>query len=209
MNKSTDQVDGLDVGAAVGTPPEAAVAASRRQVQGWFDRTAPLYVWDVVASPLGPLYVAARDGRLHSVDFGVSEAGFIATLDLRARIERDPEALAHIVAQLRAYFGDAQFQFDLPLDLDQLTPFQQLVLNTVRRIPVGAMWTYGQVAREIGKPKASRAVGQALGRNPVPIVIPCHRVIAGDGRLGGYSGGGGLASKRLLLQLEGALLNGT
>jgi methylated-DNA-[protein]-cysteine S-methyltransferase len=79
------------------------------------------------------------------------------------------------------------------------------VLQTARRIPMGSVWTYGQVARTIGQPKASRAVGQALGRNPIPIVIPCHRVVAADGGLGGYSGGGGLESKRLLLRLEGAL----
>jgi O-6-methylguanine DNA methyltransferase len=216
MNENTERADILDarqtalaVGEAVGSPPEAAIAASRQQVQDWFAQVAPLCQWDVVASPLGPLYVAARDGRLYRVDFEVSEASFVASLDPQARVERDPAALANVRKQLRAYFDDAHLRFDLPLDLDRLTPFQQLVLSTVRRIPVGAVWTYGQVARAIGKPKASRAVGQALGRNPVPIVIPCHRVIAGDGSLGGYSGGGGLASKRLLLQLEGALLNGT
>jgi methylated-DNA-[protein]-cysteine S-methyltransferase len=78
-------------------------------------------------------------------------------------------------------------------------------LQAVRTIPAGTVWTYGQMARAIGNPRASQAVGQALGRNPVPVVIPCHRVIASDGSLGGYSGGGGLASKRLLLNLEGAL----
>ena len=69
----------------------------------------------------------------------------------------------------------------------------------------GTVWTYRQVAEAMGKPKASRPVGQALGHNPVPIVVPCHRVVASDGSLGGYSAGGGLESKRLLLQLEGAL----
>lgn len=193
---------------ALGDPPRAATASSRRRVEAWFAQTAPLCQWDVVESPLGPLYIAARDGRLCSVDFGVSEEDFLAGLDPLARTERNPEALAHIAEQLRAYFGDTRFQFSLPLDLDRVTPFQSSVLTTIRRIPVGMVWTYGQVARAIGKPKASRAVGQALGRNPVPIVIPCHRVIAGDGSLGGYSGGGGLTSKRLLLQMEGVLLNG-
>jgi O-6-methylguanine DNA methyltransferase len=193
---------------ALGDPPEAATAASRRRVEAWFAQTAPLCQWDVVESPLGPLYIAARDGRLCSVDFGVSGEHFLAGLDPLARTERNPEALAHIAEQLRAYFSDTHFQFSLPLDLDRLTPFQSSVLTTIRRIPVGMVWTYGQVARAIGKPKASRAVGQALGRNPMPIVIPCHRVIAGDGSLGGYSGGGGLASKQLLLQMEGVLLHG-
>jgi O-6-methylguanine DNA methyltransferase len=193
---------------ALGTPPAAATVSSRRSVEAWFAQTAPLCQWDVVESPLGPLYIAARDGRLYNVDFCLSEEDFVGKLDPLARTERNPEALAYIAEQLRTYFGDARFQFDLPLDLERLTPFQQRVLTTIRRIPVGSVWTYGQVARAIGKPRASRAVGQALGRNPVPIVIPCHRVIASDGGLGGYSGGGGLASKQLLLQREGVLLHG-
>jgi methylated-DNA-[protein]-cysteine S-methyltransferase len=194
---------------AAGEPSVEAVVSSRRRVEAWFARTAPLCQWDVVESPLGPLYIAARDGRLYSVNFGVGEEDFVGKLDPLARTERNPEALALFAGQLRTYFGDARFQFDLPLDLERLTPFQRHVLTTIRRIPVGSVWTYGQVAREIGKPRASRAVGQALGRNPVPIVIPCHRVIASDGGLGGYSGGGGLTSKQLLLQMEGVLLGGT
>ena len=139
------------------------------------------------------------------LDFGVNQADFLSRLDPLARTERNPVALEPIAAQLRAYFADARTEFDVSLDLDRLTPFQRSVLMTARRIPPGTVWTYGQVAQTIGKPRASRAVGQALGRNPMPIVIPCHRVVASDGGLGGYSGGGGLASKRWLLRLEGAL----
>jgi O-6-methylguanine DNA methyltransferase len=190
----------------VGSPPEAAVARSRRQVAGWFAATAPLLHWDVIDSPLGPLYLAASARGLCNVHFGLSEADFLAELDPLARTERSREALAPIAAQLRDYFGRARDSFDLPLDLGRVTPFQLSVLRAVQTIPIGTVWTYGQMARAIGKPRASQAVGQALGRNPVPIVIPCHRVIAADGSLGGYSGGGGLASKRLLLDLEGALL---
>jgi len=206
--KDTERKQVEQVKAALGEPSVGATASSRRRVEVWFSRTAPQCQWDVVASPLGPLYVAAREGRLYSVDFGVEEEGFLAGLDPLARTERNPQALALFTGQLRAYLSDARFQFDLPLDLERTTPFQRNVLNTIRRIPAGTVWTYGQVAREIGKPKASRAVGQALGRNPVPIVIPCHRVIASDGGLGGYSGGGGLASKRLLLRMEGVPLHG-
>jgi methylated-DNA-[protein]-cysteine S-methyltransferase len=206
--KDTERTQIEQLKNALGAPPKGATAFSRRRVEAWFAQTAPLCQWDVVESPLGPLYMAARSGRLYSVDFGVEEAGFLAGLDPLARTERNPEALAPFAGQLHAYFHDARFQFDLPLDLARMTPFQQNVLTTIRRIPVGTVWTYGQVACAIGKPKASRAVGQALGRNPVPIVIPCHRVIAGDGGLGGYSGGGGVASKRLLLQMEGVLLHG-
>jgi methylated-DNA-[protein]-cysteine S-methyltransferase len=190
---------------AMGTPPEAVVAGSRRRVQGWFAQTAPLIRWDVIPSPLGPLYIATSVAGLCNVDFGVSQAHFLSELDPLARTEQDPVALAPVAGQLLAYFAGTRSRFDIPLDLDRLTPFQQSVLHTARRIPLGTVWTYGQVAQAIGKPQASRAVGQALGRNPVPIVIPCHRVVTSDGELGGYSGGGGLESKRLLLRLEGAL----
>jgi methylated-DNA-[protein]-cysteine S-methyltransferase len=190
---------------AVGTPPEEAVAASRRRVQRWFAQTAPLLRWDVIDSPLGAIYVATSSKGLYKLDFGLNEQAFLSKLPPLARTERDPATLAPIAAQLQAYFTDPQTGFDLPLNLEELTPFQRSVLQTARHIPPGTVWTYGQVARAIGRPKASRAVGQALGRNPLPIVIPCHRVIASDGSLGGYSGGGGLTSKRLLLGLEKAL----
>lgn len=190
---------------AVGTPSEGAVSESRRWVRNWFVQTAPLVQWDVVESPLGPLYIATSERGLCSVGFGVSQADFLSGLDPLARTEQSPPALTPIAEQLQAYFTDARASFDLPLDLGQLTLFQRSVLQAARRIPAGTVWTYGQVAQTIGKPRASRAVGQALGRNPVPIVIPCHRVVASDGSLGGYSGGGGLGSKRLLLRLEGAL----
>ena len=190
---------------AVGSPPEAAVVGSWQQVADWFAGAAPLLEWDVVDSPLGPLYLAASNRGLCNVDFGLSEADFSAQLDPLARTERSPEALASIAGQLRDYFEGSRASFDVPVDLSRVTPFQLGVLQAVRTIPAGTVWTYGQMARAIGKPQASRAVGQALGRNPVPVVVPCHRVIASDGSLGGYSGGGGLASKRLLLDLEGAL----
>ena len=190
--------------AALGAPPAKAVAASRCQVQEWFE-AAPLIEWDVIPSPLGTLYLAANTYGLYSLNFGVSQAEFIGQLDPLARTRRNPAALAPFTAQLRAYFAGERSQFDLALDLRQLTPFQREVLQTACRIPAGSTWTYGQIAQAIGRPRASRAVGQALGRNPVPIVVPCHRVITSTGGLGGYSGGGGLKSKKFLLTLEGAL----
>jgi O-6-methylguanine DNA methyltransferase len=190
---------------ALGEPPEAAVAESRRRVEAWFAETALLLQWDMIDSPLGPLYIAASEHGLCHVDFGVSRADFLSGLDPLARTEQSAPALAPYAEQLQAYFAGERTGFDVPLDLSRLTPFQLSVLQAARRIPAGSVWTYGQVARSIGKPKASRAVGQALGRNPVPIVIPCHRVVASDGSLGGYSGGGGLDSKRWLLHLEGAV----
>ncbi len=189
---------------ALGTLPGEAVLGSRRRVERWFAQTAPLIWWDVVQSPLGPLYLAAGERGLSNLAFGVNRADFVRLVDPLARTERDPAALAAIVAQLQEYFSGARWQFDFDLNLSHSTPFQRRVLQAASRIPWGEVWTYGQVARAIGKPQASRAVGQALGRNPVPIVVPCHRVVASDGGLGGYSGGGGLESKKWLLRLEKA-----
>jgi methylated-DNA-[protein]-cysteine S-methyltransferase len=190
---------------ALGTPSDTAVSASRRRVERWFGETAPLIQWDVIESPLGPLYVAVSAEGLCAVDFGVTATAFLSQLDPLARSERNAATLAPFVTQLRTYFTDPGYRFELPLDLGRLTPFQATVLQAARNIPSGSVRTYGQIAQVIGNPRASRAVGQALGRNPVPIVIPCHRVIASDGSLGGYSGGGGLQSKRFLLGLEGAI----
>lgn len=109
------------------------------------------------------------------------------------------------MAQLREYFAGKRSRFDLPIDLSSLTPFQRQVLAVTQKIPAGQTWSYQQVAKNMARPKSSRPVGQALGHNPIPIIIPCHRVVASDGTLGGYSGGSGLKAKRWLLQHEGAL----
>jgi methylated-DNA-[protein]-cysteine S-methyltransferase len=112
----------------------------------------------------------------------------------------------HLFAIRRAlvdYWRGPRRRFDLPIDLGGVSPFQRRVLRAARRIPAGRVLSYGDLARRIGQPRACRAVGQALGRNPVPIVIPCHRVVAGAGRLGGYVGG--VARKRKLLAIEGAV----
>ncbi len=163
-------------------------------------------------SPLGSLYLAASDHGLCRVSFGISLDDFLSTLaaiqglDSLTCAERDPAALAPIVTQLREYFSGARLSFEASVDLSRLTAFQRSVLEAICGIPAGTVWTYRQVAQAIGKPRAGRAVGQALAHNPMPIIIPCHRVVASDGSLGGYSGGGGLNSKRLLLRLEGVAL---
>ncbi len=190
---------------ALGTPPADEVAESRRRVRGWFEETAPLIVWDAVPSPLGKLYVAATEAGLCAVAFRTTEADFLARLDPLARVERRPDTLAAAVEQLRAYFDTPSRGFDLPLDLSAVTDFQRAALKLVSRIPAGTVWTYGQVAAALGRPRASRAVGQAMAHNPVPIVVPCHRVVGSSGALTGYGGGGGLATKQWLLEFEGAL----
>jgi len=112
---------------------------------------------------------------------------------------------ADIAREMREYALGRRREFNLPLDWSAVKPFQRAVLMAARKIPFGETRSYGWIANEIGNPRASRAVGQALHNNPVPIIVPCHRVLASNGGLGGYAGG--LALKRKLLQLEGAVLN--
>ena len=190
---------------ALGAPEGSAVEQSRRRVAAWFEAKAPLIMWDAVESPLGLIYVAATPEGVSSVMWGVGEADFLSTLDPLARTERDPEALAPAAAQLRAYFEQPTLRFDVPLDLSAASPFHRKALQLIRSIPAGTVWTYKQVAEALGRPAASRAVGQAMARNPVPIIVPCHRVVGSGGSLTGYGGGGGIATKRRLLQMEGAL----
>jgi methylated-DNA-[protein]-cysteine S-methyltransferase len=112
---------------------------------------------------------------------------------------RDDAQWSAVAKQLREYFDGKRRDFDIPLDVDG-TEFQTKVWAALRKIPFGQTASYAEIARQIGKPKAMRAVGMANGRNPVSIVVPCHRVIGADGSLTGY--GGGLDRKRILLDLE-------
>ncbi len=116
---------------------------------------------------------------------------------------RDPSPFAAAIEQLDAYFAGQRTEFSVPVN-PAGTAFQREVWDALRAIPYGSTSSYGELAARIGRPKAMRAVGLANGRNPIAIVIPCHRVIGADGSLTGY--GGGLTNKRLLLELEGALL---
>lgn len=158
-----------------------------------------------VQAPIGRVFVAASDEGLVRVSFRRSEGAFVNDLrrQLDADVVRSPERTEDIVHQLRAYFAGERQRFDMRLDLRHVTPFQRRVLLAAARVPAGQLVSYGEIARRIGEPRGSRAVGQALGHNPIPIVIPCHRVVAAGGRIGGYTGG--LAIKRKLLRLEGSL----
>ncbi len=147
--------------------------------------------WELVPSPLGAIIVTVDDdARLTEIRLdGEQRNG-----------PRDARRCAAACAQLTEYFAGKRREFDLPL-APRGTPFQQRVWQALLAIPFGVVRTYGDVARDIGQPLAMRAVGQANGKNPLPIVIPCHRVIAGDGTIGGYSSG--LNVKHRLLALEG------
>lgn len=166
----------------------------------------PIFYDCLANSPVGPLYVAVSERGVLAVDFTGSEAEFVDRLAprLRAPLRRSAEKAGEAVGQVQAYLNGRRTAFDLPLDLQMTGEFQRQVLLAALKIPRGSVATYGQIADRIGRPRAARAVGQALGRNPLPIIIPCHRVLASDGSLGGYSGRDGVKTKARLLDLEGA-----
>ena len=150
--------------------------------------------------PLGPMIVAATDRGIAGIWF----EGQKHMPDHAAwRIDASHPHIQRATAQLAEYFSGGRSAFDLPLDLQAGTPFQQSVWQALLSIPHGATTNYAAVGRGIGAPTASRAVGAAVGRNPVSIVVPCHRVLGSAGALTGYAGG--IARKSALLKLEGAL----
>ena len=151
-----------------------------------------------IASPVGPLLLSADEDHLRGIWFSTSRHPLPDGCALR---EGDNAILRQTTHQLAAYFDGTLQCFDLPL-LAVGTPFQRTVWSMLAHIPYGETWSYADLAGRIGKPEAVRAVGAANGRNPIPIVLPCHRVIGKDGSLTGF--GGGLPAKRFLLELEGA-----
>lgn len=152
-------------------------------------------VYSVVASPIGALTLTGTGRALIGCWFEMKADGTDRTLGL----ERDDRAFADVTEQLAAYFGGRLRRFDLPL-CPEGTKFQQNVWMQLRAIPYGETRSYGQIAEALGSPGASRAVGLANGRNPLPIIVPCHRVIGADGSLTGFAGG--MDRKRFLLDLE-------
>jgi methylated-DNA-[protein]-cysteine S-methyltransferase len=167
-------------------------------------------MWTSTDTPVGPLRVVAVDGAITEIDFlgevvGTSERA--STAHHAARAERpvgerddDDPLLARAVAQLARYFDGELVEFDLPL-APRGTPFQLRVWEELRHIPYGSTASYGEIARKLGLTgHGARAVGLANGRNPIPVVVPCHRVVGADGGLTGY--GGGVDRKRILLDLE-------
>jgi len=148
-----------------------------------------------IDSPLGPLLLTMEHGHLTNVCMFQQKR--VAAIPLESISDVGP--FDTVTKQLDEYFAGNRREFDVPLRLKG-TSFQISVWNELIKIPYGTTTTYGEIARRIGNPKAVRAVGLANGRNPIPIVVPCHRVIGSNGSLTGF--GGGLANKSLLLELE-------
>jgi methylated-DNA-[protein]-cysteine S-methyltransferase len=157
--------------------------------------------YSVYSSPIGEVLLTADGGELTGLT--LCEHRGRPAPPPEAKWQRDDSAFRAVHEQLKAYFAGRLRDFELHLRLDG-TPFQRRVWEELLRIPLGATCSYAELARRIGRPGASRAVGAANGRNPIAIVVPCHRVIAADGTLGGY--GGGLGRKEWLLEHEAAVL---
>lgn len=166
----------------------------------------PIYYDRIDHTPLGPVWLAAGFRGLVAVEYNGSEEnfrGYLAKIT-KGRPQRSADKVAATKKMLLAYLRGESNRIDIGVDLSGITAFQRRVLEETRKVPRGQVSTYAEIARRIGNPKAVRAVGQALRRNPVPIVVPCHRVIASDGTLGGYGGRMRDRRKIELLRLEGA-----
>jgi len=160
--------------------------------------------YDVLDSPVGPLLVAASDAGVCRISYFVDGAPEWLAEDFGVRVLRAAQPVDDVRRQLDEYFEHRRTEFDLPLDLRAAAPFHREVLGELARVPYGETVTYGSLAARVGRPRAARAIGLAMNRNPIPIVLPCHRVVGSTGSLTGYAGG--LDKKELLLRLEGAIL---
>jgi O-6-methylguanine DNA methyltransferase len=170
----------------------------------------------VLATPVGPLHAAATSEGIVGLELRTTDEAFAVSVGGRTRRATvaasapgaSPAARAHLAEferELTEHLAGTRDAFDLPLVLEGVSDWDRRVLEGVRTIPRGATASYGEVARRIGSPGAARAVGGAVGRNPIGLLVPCHRVVAGDGTLGGY-GGSWFGSREELLDLKERLL---
>jgi methylated-DNA-[protein]-cysteine S-methyltransferase len=160
--------------------------------------------YDVADTPVGPLLVAVTDQGLCRISFDPEperETEQLARV-FGSRVLRAPKRVDPVKRELDEYFEGRRRTFDLPVDLGARSEFSRLVLEQLAHVPYGEVTTYGSLAARSGRPRAARAVGTIMNRNPIPIVLPCHRVVGSTGSLVGY--GGGLERKRQLLDLEHA-----
>ena len=157
--------------------------------------------YDVTESPVGDLFLASTDRGLCRISYRLEGQEEELARTYGVRVLRMP--LDSVRRELDEYFDGDRREFDLPLDL-RVAPFHEAVLHELARVPYGRTETYGTLAAKVGRPRAARAVGTVMNRNPLPIVLPCHRIVGANGSLTGYAGG--LHVKRALLELEGAML---
>lgn len=182
------------------TPSHADWKRAHDALMSAFASARVFYEW--IDGPFGKVFLAKTDRGLCRVSFRRGEEELVDDLEQRELLpEKSTGQLEPERRQFEEYFEGKRKHFDLPVDLRWGTPFQRKVLKAANEIPFGRCECYTDIAQRIGHPKAQRAVGNALGKNPVAIVIPCHRVVASGGRLGGYTGG--LDIKKTLMDIEG------
>lgn len=169
---------------------------------------SPLYLGLLRHTPLGDLWLAVSEKGLVAVEWVDDEIAIDAYLTKRLKRTAilDTDKTSVPLRQLTEYLRGRRKAFTFPIDWGLLRPFQREVLQIVYAIPYGETRTYGEIAHQMGHPHAARAVGRANATNPMPLVIPCHRVIGMDGKLRGYGGGEGLKTKEWLLKMEGAFI---
>ena len=189
--------------AALDLPSDPPELTARAEAEGLVD-----VAYTSVDSPLGPLVVAATPEGLVRVSYtefrGEEEVLEELAQRVSPRVLEAPARLDPVRRELDEYFEGRREDFDVPIDWSHLAGFTREILRATARIGFGEVSTYAGVAAEAGSPRAVRAAGNALGANPMPVVVPCHRVLRTGGKLGGYTGG--LERKEFLLRLEGALL---
>jgi len=159
------------------------------------------FVSEVNGTPVGDLRIAVSDQGLVAVEWANAQPDFDSYL-----LQSDAEAVAPYANELREYLEGKRREFTFQINWSIFRPFQKEALQRVLKIPYGETRTYSEIAAEMNRPLAYRAVGRANATNPMPIVIPCHRLIGTDGKLHGYGGGEGLKTKEWLLKLEGAVI---
>jgi methylated-DNA-[protein]-cysteine S-methyltransferase len=162
--------------------------------------------YDIVDTPIGELFVAATDRGLCRISYDPETERVVEDLarTLGTRVLRSPRPVDKTRRQLDEYFEKRRTDFALEIDLRLAADFSRRVLEELALVPYGEVTTYGELAKRADRPRAARAVGTVMNRNPIPIVLPCHRVVGSTGSLVGY--GGGLDRKEALLRLEGAIL---
>ncbi len=161
--------------------------------------------YTIYASDIGRLWIGSTEKGIIFIRYihGIPSPAALQALEKQYKVQENRHFFTELISQLDFYFNGQPVHFKTKLDLTG-TPFQKKVWRAVQQIPRGQTKTYGQIASELGSPGASRAIGAANGANPVPILVPCHRVLASGGKLGGYAGG--LKVKDALLRLEGVII---
>jgi len=161
----------------------------------------PLHFGELNGTPVGDLRLVVSDQGLIAVEWANTQPDFDSYL-----LPFEPDTVAPYAEQLRDYLAGQRQDFTFPINWSIFRPFQKQALQAVFKIPYGETRTYSEIAIELNRPRAYRAVGRANATNPMPIVIPCHRLIGTDGKLHGYGGGEGLKTKEWLLKMEGAVI---